>query len=519
MANNRRATDGTMPAPARFAPGDYRDLLRRRWKYPALIFPTSILIATFIAFYIPVSYRASGTIMLLPSSIPTDMVSSTVRRLEDVPYSTAQQELELVREKVMTADKLRELVRELDPYPGQPNLGLEAKAERVAENTSVERVDPITLKPLDESTAFSVYYDNPHPKIAAAVAAKLVNLYLTYNRETRTEQAAAAYEFLQSQAKTLEASMIEEEQKLAQFKGNYGNSLPEMRAHNLSEIDRAQHDLDEAQREILVAEEKESQLQLQLNGLSPSMTAAVSDWRAQLAKLRSDLAEAELKYTPAHPEVKRLRRAIDEMTSKGAASLQTGAQAPDNPEYLAVKSQLDGVRRSLATLRAGEGHARNAIATYEKGLSTEPNVEREFTQLQREYDNSRSRYEDVQTKMKNAALARSMEAQDRGERFALLHAPTPPKRPFYPNRLGIILLGVVLGLGLAFGCVTIVDATDPTVRGTADLQELTGAAALGVVPTLLNPIDVRERRLRWGAAIAVFAIASLGVAFTVILKR
>jgi uncharacterized protein involved in exopolysaccharide biosynthesis len=207
------------------------------------------------------------------------------------------------------------------------------------------------------------------------------------------------------------------------------------------------------------------------------------------------------------------------MTSKGAASLQTGAQAPDNPEYLAVKSQLDGVRRSLATLRAGEGHARNAIATYEKGLSTEPNVEREFTQLQREYDNSRSRYEDVQTKMKNAALARSMEAQDRGERFALLHAPTPPKRPFYPNRLGIILLGVVLGLGLAFGCVTIVDATDPTVRGTADLQELTGAAALGVVPTLLNPIDVRERRLRWGAAIAVFAIASLGVAFTVILKR
>jgi uncharacterized protein involved in exopolysaccharide biosynthesis len=184
-----------------------------------------------------------------------------------------------------------------------------------------------------------------------------------------------------------------------------------------------------------------------------------------------------------------------------------------------VKSQLDGVRRSLATLRAGEGHARNAIATYEKGLSTEPNVEREFTQLQREYDNSRSRYEDVQTKMKNAALARSMEAQDRGERFALLHAPTPPKRPFYPNRLGIILLGVVLGLGLAFGCVTIVDATDPTVRGTADLQELTGAAALGVVPTLLNPIDVRERRLRWGAAIAVFAIASLGVAFTVILKR
>jgi polysaccharide biosynthesis transport protein len=519
MANNRPATDGIPPAPVSFAPGDYRQLLRRRWKFPAVIIPASILIATFIAFYIPVSYRASGTIMLLPSSIPTDMVSSTVRRLEDVNYTTAQQELELVRQKVMTADRLTQVVREVDPYPELPNLDLEAKAERVAENTSVERVDPVTLKPLDESTAFSVHYDNPQPKVAAAVASKIVNLYLTYNRETRTEQAAAAFEFLQSQAKTVEASMIEQEQKLAQFKGKYGNSLPEMQQHNLSEIDRAQHDLEEAQRELLVAEEKESQLQLQLNGLSPSMIAAVSDWRTQLAKLHSELADAELKYTPEHPEVKRLRRAVAEMTTKGQASLQTSAQAPDNPEYLAVKAQLDSARRSLATLRAEEGRARNAIATYEKGLSTEPNVEREFTQLQREYDNSRSRYEDLQTKMKNAALARTMEAQDRGERFALLHAPTPPKRPYYPNRLGIVLLGLVLGLGLAFGCVTIVDATDPTVRGTADLQEITGVSAIGVVPTLLNSRDMHQRRLRLGSAIAVFAIASAGVAVTVLLHR
>src|SRR5450755_2694062 len=141
MANNRPATDGIPPAPVSFAPGDYRQLLRRRWKFPAVIIPASILIATFIAFYIPVSYRASGTIMLLPSSIPTDMVSSTVRRLEDVNYTTAQQELELVRQKVMTADRLTQVVREVDPYPELPNLDLEAKAERVAENTSVERVD------------------------------------------------------------------------------------------------------------------------------------------------------------------------------------------------------------------------------------------------------------------------------------------------------------------------------------------------------------------------------------------
>ena len=517
MANSRRATDKFQRSEAQ---GEYRNLLRRRWRYPAIIIPASALLAIFIAYILPVSYRATGTIMLQPSSIPTDMVSSTVRRLEDVPYSTAQQELELVRRRVMTPERLRQLVQEVDPYPDATNLSLEAKAERVAENVTVERVDPITLKPLDESTAFSIYYDNPKPAIAAQFATKLVDLYLTYNRATRTEQAAAAYDFLLAQAKSLEAEMVEQERKLADFKAKFGNSLPEMQQHNLSGIDRSQHDLEDTQREILVAEEKESQLQLQLNDLNPSLVAAVSDWRTQLAKLRAELADAQLKYTPEHPEVKRLNRAIADMAAKGAAGAQVSGQAADNPEYLGVQSQLQAARRTLATLRADEARERGAISTYEKGLSTEPNVEREYTQLSRDYANSRSRYEDLQAKMKNAALARTMEAEDKGEKFALVRAPTRPGRPYFPNRLGIILLGLLLGAATAFVSVAAVDATDPTVRGTADLHEIAGGTALiGAVPGLLTRRDVRLRRLNWASAIGAFAIASGVVAATVYLRR
>ena len=57
------------------------------------------------------------------------------------------------------------------------------------------------------------------------------------------------------------------------------------------------------------------------------------------------------------------------------------------------------------------------------------------------------RYEDLQAKMKNAALARTMEQEERGERFTLLQAPTPPQKLYSPNRLGIILLGMVSGSG------------------------------------------------------------------------
>jgi len=519
MDYNRRATDAVSSSSRGHTLDEYRNLLRRRRIYPATIIPATVLGAVCIAFSLPVSYRATGTIMLQTSEIPVEMVSSTAHRpVHDDTPAQAQQEVELLRRRVMTPEKLRQLVEELDPYPTDKRASLEAKAQRVAEDTSVERVDPITLKPLDESTAFSIHYDNPQPLLAAAVAQKLVDLYLTYNRRTRTEQANAAYEFLQSQAKELEASMVAQEQKLAHFKAAYGNSLPDRQQHNLLQIDRVQRDLEETQRELLVAEAKESELQLQLNSLSPSMTASISDWRTQLAKLRSDLAAAEEKYTPEHPEIKRLKRAIDEMVSKGSASLRTNGQAPDNPDYLAVQSQLRAAQRSVATLRAAEARERRDVAAYEAGLSTEPNVEREYTQLQRDYDNARLRYEDIQGKMKNAALARTLEQEERGDRFTLLQGPVAPKKPYSPNRLGIILLGLVLGCGVAFGCVTAVDAADPTVRGTADLQHITGGPAIGAIPVLLSPSDLQGRKLRWSSALALFVVA-VASAVTLMLIR
>jgi capsular polysaccharide biosynthesis protein len=111
-----------------------------------------------------------------------------------------------------------------------------------------------------------------------------------------------------------------------------------------------------------------------------------------------------------------------------------------------------------------------------------------------------------------------VEQQERGDRFTLLQGPVAPKRPYSPNRLGIILLGFVLGFGVAFGCVTAVDAADPTVRGTADLQEITGGPAIGAIPVLLSPSDLEGRKLRWSSGLALFAVAS-AVALTLVLIR
>src|SRR5262245_48274250 len=401
---------------------DYGGLLRRRWRYPAMILPSGILLAIFLAYTLPVSYESKGAIMEESPSLPSTMVPTTVAGHTDA-FLNASEQLELTRRRVMTKEELLSLVKHHDLYPDQPQLSAGDKAALLEQNTTVERVDPVTLEPREVAAAFSISYFNADPKRASAGANALVNLFLTHNRRTRAEQAAEALKFLQAQAFELAKSLAQMESKLADFKGQHGSSLPDAQGRNLVGIDRAQRDAETYDAQIRAGEERESALMLQLSQTAPSLTAAVGDWPTALAQARAELAIAEQKYTPEHPDVKRLRRAVADLVAQGAVTNKAGAANPDNPAYLVIQNQLVGVRRELAASRANAARARTDLSNFERNLATTPSVEREYVELTREYGTEQARYADLQQKIKQAALAQTLESEARGERFTLVRSP------------------------------------------------------------------------------------------------
>ena len=73
----------------------------------------------------------------------------------------------------------------------------------------------------------------------------------------------------------------------------------------------------------------------------------------------------------------------------------------------------------------------------------------------------------------------------------------------YPNRIGLILLGVVLGGLFAGIAVAVAEASDTNVRDTGDLPVLGDAPVLAAIPLIHNSRDRRRRRLKlvsWTAA-------------------
>ncbi len=487
--------------------GDYAAVLRRRWQYLVTIIPASILLAVFLAYTLPVSYESTATILLEPSSISPELIKTTV-------VSYADQQIQLVQRTVMTADRLVPVVEKLDPYPNMTELSVREKARQIIIDTSLEKVDPVTLEPLMESSAFSIHYRNPDAELAAEIAGKLADLFLQYNVETRAAKARETYNFLLLKSEETDRQVRELEQKISKFKEQYGDALPETRDRNEGSLDRSQRDLDSLEAQIRMLEQQESMLKLQLAQVNPTLVSAGTDPYTQLAALRAELAAAQQKYTPDHPDVKRLKRAIEALLAESKVG-GTNTVIPDNPDYLRISSELDSVRRNLAALRSSAGRTRQQMMDYEKRLSQAPIVERDYVKLLRDREIAQAQFEDIQNKLRGADMAQALESEAKGERYTLIRAPNVESQPASPNRLGIMLLGIVLGGGLAVGLAAFRESSDPTVRSAYDVADVVKLPLIGAIPYLPTRSDRRRQRLVWGSVGVAYVVATVVVAIAV----
>jgi succinoglycan biosynthesis transport protein ExoP len=486
----------------------YTSILRRRAVYIAIIAPTFILLSVYLAYWLTPLYQSTATVLLEPSSVDPKVVTTTV-------MSYSNQQIEIVQGRVMTNTTLEDLVKAYDPYPGSP-MTLHQKGQQILEDTSLERVDPVTLRPLQESNAFSLHYRNADNDRAAEVTKRLAALFLSYNQKSRQEAAQDAAQFLKQQAADVSAQMRGIDDEIKSFKNQHGDALPELAQRNEAAIDREQHDLENLQQEIVRSEEKESLLAVQLSQTSPNMVTNSGDM-TDLPTLRAKLAEAQQRYTPDHPEVKRLKEALRQMSAEQQTVGGSGIVAnANNPLYLTTANQLQSARKELTGLRAEAARKSALIESYEQLLRKTPGVEREYADIQRRRTSLQTTYQGIQDKLQNAQIAQNFETSQGGERFQLIRPPFPAKSPVFPNRVGLILLGVVLGGLFSAIAVAIAEASDAKIRDVGDVPTFGDGPVLASIPMILTTKDRRRRRLALVSWATVYGAALFVVGATVV---
>ena len=475
--------------------------------------------------------------------------------------SYADQYVQNLKGIVLTDSNLRKMAQEHNLYPGFDDdsaMLLRLKRDISVNIVTTPILDPRTGRERNVVDAFTLSYDNRSPEKAQKGATWLVDAFLAEHRRQRQGRASNAAQFYAKEAERIRTHVAGLESKLAEFKRANAGQLPELTEVNMSMMDRAESQLEtndqqmrglRQERVFLAAQLEQARsagpdagsvrqledqyarmrssydeshpdmvaLRRQIDSLKFGTSAGTgTSLRSQLNSKRATLAEARQRYGEEHPDIKRLQRDIATLETRIKAGERGDVEMSDGtPMGMQLRTQINAVDSQLASLMAQNAALRAKLSGIERNVTAAPTVEREYSNVTRDLQSAREKYQQLLDRQMDAEIGEAAIVGGRADEFRLVQAPMMPGGPSKPERLAILLIGLVTAVVLGFSLTVAAEAFDPKVRGARDVRELLGVSPLVAIPAIRNSRSRRRNAWRLMTASAS-GVIGVWIVFTII---
>ena len=523
---------------------------RRKWW---LIWPfvATVALAAIICMILPNMYKSTATILIKNQQIPPTLVPSTVT-------SYAEQRIQTITQEVMSRAKILKLIEKYNLLPNdRDKLTTEEMVAKIRDRITLEPINAeinkeTSSRPVLLTIAFTVSYEDEDPKKAQLVTNEISSYYMEKNLESREAHARGTTKFLEEQLKQVKDQVDKLETKLAEYRKAHLEELPEFTNLNMQKLEKLNSDISNINMQIRSLEEQRATLRNKLASIDPYSGASdrvlspeerlqqakleraqllskyspkhpvvlaknreiallekqvgevnkIGYLKEQLHELELKLADLKSRYSDKHPSVKAVKREIAQvkkeirtLKTKGGTSATRRVTDATNPAYIALKSDLDKINVSVASLKAEKKRLEKQIGEVYKKLHAMPEVAKKYNELETDYENAKAHYQELQQKLLTARVSQGMEEDQLGETFLIIEPAFLPEKPDKPNRIAIMLIGVVLGMGLSVGMAALREYTDKSIRDVETFEKITGAPVLSVIPRIITSDEkIKKRR-------------------------
>jgi hypothetical protein len=144
---------------------------------------------------------------------------------------------------------------------------------------------------------------------------------------------------------------------------------------------------------------------------------------------------------------------------------------------------------------------------YEARLESTPERQQDYNLITRDYQAAKDLYDSLLKRYEEAQFAASVETDRQGERFRILEPALPPAGPAAPNRVRLMLLGILLALGLSVVAVIAAEQLDTSFHSVDELREFTAVPVIATIPRIGATPTAGKVRMAFAAVSVVAAIA------------
>jgi polysaccharide biosynthesis transport protein len=502
-------------------------------------------VSVYVIYRLPAVYRAEAEILVESQRIPERYVSATVT-------PDLLDRLNGLSEQVLSTARLTEMIEKYGLYK-------EDRKHMVQEELVTKIRSDIAIKPTRSGPsgpgAFQVSYQGPDPVIVAQVANQIASFFIDENIRQRATEAEGASEFLQHQLAEAKTRLEQQEAMLSQYKLAHSGELPEQENALLSSIGQAkvqlvgvQDALNRAQQSKVMLESSLSDAQIASVTFAQTVNAAPSTEATGMAgstapapepqkaseRLAAELAALTIRYSPQHPEVRRLKselqRALDAEAASASAGPAPRAPLAGKPPALVagpvrqipsgatqgltmnrervetLKAQVAAADKQIEELNNERHSIQVSLGSLEAHIEKLPLREQQMASVTRDYETTKAAYQSLLDKKLAADVAADMEKRQKAERFVPIEMARVPEKPIKPKRQLLAAGAGLAALVLSMALVAALELRKGVLLGE---WELPGSLiVLGRIPVMApQPEAIWHSKFRRRGPVALAAIA------------
>ena len=480
-----------------------RGIWKHRW--PGLLVAWVVAaIGAAVVLWVPDKYEASARIYVDTQSILKPLMSGLAVQ------PNVEQQVAMLSRTLISRPNVEKLIRMADLDLGEKSKDAqEALVERVTKS--------LEIKNTGRDNLYTLGFRDPSPDKAKRVVQSRVSIFVESSLGDTRKDSDTAKKFIDEQIKTYVAKLEEAESRLKQFKlrnmevatadgkdmssrlGEVGDQLNQARL----ELREAENARDAAKKQ-LESEKTQSASISSRSLLQESATSiATPEIDSRINAQKSSLDGLLQRFTDQHPDIISARKLIKDLEDqkkkevielRKVAMATPVASATSSLAYQELSRLLVTSEIQVASLRARVNEYESRFGRARVMMKSAPQIETEFSQLNRDYAIHKKNYEDLVARRESAVLSGDLEGTSGVADFRLIDPPRVSPQPVAPNRLLLLALALLISIGAGMATAFVASQLRAVFFDAHTLRDFVGLPLLGVVTLVANEsLRTREK--------------------------
>ena len=380
---------------------------------------------------------------------------------------------------------------------------LDVQASNTEEyETIIKRLkNDLKISTAGRENIYTLSIDDKNAEMAKNIVQSALTVFIENTLGETRNNSDTAQKFLDTQIKEYENRLSASEARLTDFKQKYSGVLPNQSGGFYNQLNSAKENLKSIELELLETKTRlnsaKTQLHIDNNAVANSenkitgKNSIQTTYDSRIAELETTLDSLQLRYTEQHPDVKEVKRRLDHLNKQRSQEIEkyvaaasgdnTGSALNQSPVMQEVQIQVNQLENQVASLNVRAKNYRERVKELESKIHTLPEIEAELVALNRGYDITKKKYNDLLSRRETARMGQQADETTDKIQFKTIDPPRTATKPSGPPRMIFFAAIAILGVGVGVGISLLMSQLNPIVTSSMQLSKATGIPIFGMV--------------------------------------